>query len=72
MIGGLLAPWEGLDVYTYVGLKQAKANFFTSGTTLFGYKIRGIGGQMIDPNARESNTKMLAGWQVGNTFFRMS
>jgi hypothetical protein len=24
---------------------------------------------MIDPNARESNTKMLAGWQVGSTFF---
>jgi hypothetical protein len=44
MIGGLLAPWEGLDVYAYVGLKQAKANFFTSGTTLFGSKIRGMEG----------------------------
>jgi hypothetical protein len=33
---------------------------------------RDRGGQMIDPNARESNTKMFAGWQVGSTFFRMS
>jgi hypothetical protein len=44
MIGGLLAPWKGLDVYAYAGLKQAKANFFTSGTTLFGSKIRGMEG----------------------------
>jgi hypothetical protein len=49
MIGGLLAPWEGLDVYAYVRLKQAKANFFTSGTTLFGYKIRGIEGGSTGP-----------------------
>ena len=37
MVGLIGHPWEGLDVYAYAGIEQVNANFFTVGTTLFGY-----------------------------------
>jgi hypothetical protein len=54
MVGLIAHPWEGLDVYAYAGLEQVNANFFSVGTTLFGYGNPGfsnVGCTIVTPSS---------------------
>ena len=37
MVGLIAHPYEGLDLYAYAGREQVNANFFSIGTSLFGF-----------------------------------
>jgi hypothetical protein len=37
MVGLIMHPWAGLDVYAYGGIEQVDAKFFNAGGTAFGY-----------------------------------
>jgi hypothetical protein len=37
LVGAVVHPWQGLDLYSYAGFERADANLFTSGTGLIGF-----------------------------------